>query len=350
VAARRLVLVGFGPVGRAFARLVDQRADGAAAGLQPLDIVAIATQRGTWRKAAAGANTRPSDVADAIEAGTPISRIPGVGVGDDGAAAIATVDADMLIDASPTDLLSGEPGTAHLRMALERGWDVVTASKGALVVHGPELIEAARQRGVGLLYGAAAAAALPTLDVARWGLTGSRVERIDGILNGTSNAILSAMRREGVAYDEALARAQAAGIAERDPRLDVSGRDTAAKLVLIAGVVWGVPTLLADAQVTGIEAVTRAEVSDAATRGGAIRLVGSAWLEDGVPRVQVEPVELPADHALAHVDGAEKAITFTTDTLGRITVAGGASSPRAAAAAILRDVLNLEGASRHGQA
>lgn len=342
---RRLVLVGFGPVGRAFARLVDQHVDGVADG-RPLDIVAIATRRGTWRSSASDHGTRPSILADAVDAGTPMAQVPGVVAGDDGARAIATVDGDMLVDASPTDLISGEPGTTHVRMALERGWDVVTASKGALVLHGPELIEAARQRGVGLRYGAAAAAALPTLEVARWGLTGSTVERIEGILNGTSNAILSAMRRADVTYDEALARAQAAGTAERDPRLDVSGRDTAAKLVLIAGVVWGVATRLSEADVTGIEAVTRGEVSDANGRGGAIRLVGSAWLESGVPRVRVAPVGLAADHALAHVDGAEKAITFTTDTLGRITVAGGASSPRAAAAALLRDVLNLEAAGQ----
>jgi homoserine dehydrogenase len=342
VTDRRIVLVGFGPVGRAFARLVDERAVGAATGAQRLDIVAIATRHGTWRMSETDQRTRPAALADAIEAGTPISRIRGVDVDQDGAGAIATLVADLLIDASPTDLLSGEPGTTHVRLALERGWDVVTASKGALVVHGPELFRLARQRGLRLRYGAAAAAALPTLDVARWGLTGSTVERIDGILNGTSNAILTTMRRDGLAFAEALARAQVAGIAERDPRLDVGGWDTAAKLVLIAGAVWGRTTRLADAEVTGIEAVTPSEIAGATARGGAIRLVGSAWLEDGMPRVRVEPVELPADHAFAHVDGAEKAITFTTDTLGRITVAGGASSPRAAAAAMLRDVLNLD--------
>ncbi len=343
--AKRIVLVGFGAVGRAFARLVDERAGAPAttAGRPALSIAAIATTHGTWIRGKDGSELDPAQVADELELGRPFEDVPGVDPRLDGLRAIGEIPADLLVEAGPTDLTDGEPGTSYIRAAFERDWDVVVASKGAMVVHGPELIETASRRGRQLRYGAAAAAALPTLDVARWGLTGARVERIEGILNGTSNAILTDMRRKGSTFAEALARAQAAGTAERDPRLDVGGWDTAAKLVLIAGAVWEAPLEFKDAEVSGVEAVSPPDIAAASSRDGTIRLLGTAWLEGRQPRVRVGVVELPGDHPLAHVDGAEKAITFVTDTLGRITVAGGESSPRAAAAALLRDVLNLAG-------
>ena len=310
----------------------------------------MSTSRATWRPPgnrepgaprARDAVGAAASLVGALEAGTPFEALAGIERGEDGIAAVHAVDADVLVDATPTDLVTGEPGASLIRAALERGMHVATAGKGALVRHGAELRALAAARGVRLRYGAATAAALPTMDLLRAGLAGTRIERIEGVLNGTSNAILSAMRERGVAFDEALADARAAGIAEADPRLDVEGWDTAAKLVLLAAAAWDASPTLDDVERTGITAVTRDEVVDAAAGGGRLRLLGIATADGGRLRLRVAPVALPADHPLAAVDGTEKGVSFTTTTLGRITLTGGASSPRGAGAALLRDVIHL---------
>lgn len=343
-ASPRLLLVGFGPVGRAFATLLAERRG--ALRLQGIDpvITAIATGHGTWLPDAEHLAREPdaaARVAREVESGARLRDREAVVPEVDGLAAIARGVADVLLEATSPDLESGQPAAAHIRSALEHGMDVVAASKGGLVARGPELRSAAARAGRQIRYGAATGAALPALDVLEFGLAGTEVQRIEGILNGTSNAILTAMRRDGVAFDAALRDAQERGIAEADPSRDVDGWDTAAKLVLLAGAAWGEAPALRDVEREGIAGITRESIARATAAGETLRLVGTAWRERGTVRIRVAPQALPATHPLAGVDGAEKAVSYETSTLGRITVAGGASSPRGAAAAMLRDLLNL---------
>jgi homoserine dehydrogenase len=248
----------------------------------------------------------------------------------------------VMLEATTTDLEAGEPAATHLHLALEKGMHVAAASKGALISRSAELGALARTRGVQLRIGAATAAALPTVDFAEFCLAGAEIVRIEGIFNGTSNYVLTRMQADGSDYAEALRAARAKGIAEADPTLDVEGWDTAAKLVLIANALWGDAELqLGDVAVRGITQLDPEALKKAGRSGAVVRLIGSLWWEAQALHATVEPRALGSDHPLAHVDGAEKGATFVTDTMDRLTVVGGRSSPTGAAAALLRDVINL---------
>lgn len=242
----------------------------------------------------------------------------------------------VVADATPTDLATGGPALAHARLALGRGVHFATAAKGPLVRDHRALTALAAANGAGLRFSAATGAGLPTVDTVEFALAGARVERIECVLNGTSNFVLDRMAA-GDDLGAALAEARRLGIADGDGRQDVSGADTAAKLVAIANAVWGGALALEDVEVTGIEGLPPAAVAEAAAGGRPYRLVGTA----DAAGARVHPERLDAGHPLAAVRGAEKAITFHTDTMGTLTLVGGRSDPRAAGAALLRDVLLL---------
>jgi homoserine dehydrogenase len=206
-----------------------------------------------------------------------------------------------------------------------------------------EIREFAAARRLEVRVGAAAGAALPTIDVARYGQAGARIEALDGILNGTSNYILSKMAASGSTFDEALGDARAVGAAEADPRVDVEGVDTACKLVIIANAALGADLRLDDVDVIGITGLDPSDLERSAARGRTIRLLGSLRRDGdgGGWRARVEPTPLLASHPLAAVGGFEKGICYSTDLMDRVTVIGGRSDPSGAAAALVRDVVNL---------
>jgi homoserine dehydrogenase len=195
---------------------------------------------------------------------------------------------------------------------------------------------------------AATAAALPTLDVGQTCLAGAQILSIEGILNGTTNFILTKMQDEGYQYLDALQEAQTRGIAETDPTLDVEGFDTANELVLLSNALLGTGYRPDEVSRHGITHITLPMVMDARRVGKRLKLIGRAGLSHGKVRLSVAPEELALDHPLASVQGAEKAVTYETDTMGRVTVMGGRSSPTAAAAALLKDIINLSRATGHG--
>lgn len=251
----------------------------------------------------------------------------------------------VLVECTPSDLQTGEPGLSHITWALENGWHVAAASKGALVLEFRKLNDLASRRGVRLMASAAAAAALPTLDVGVGSLAGAEVLGIEGILNGTTNSILTKME-EGVTYAEALADAQARGIAEPDPTMDVDGWDTAAKLVIIGNAVMGTGFRLDDVVVSGIRDIAPHLVPKAAEAGRALRLMGKCSKEDGTHpwSLEVGLALLDRDHPLFGVRGTTKGVTFYTDTMGPVTVVGGRSDPRGTGAALLKDIINIHAA------
>lgn len=247
---------------------------------------------------------------------------------------------DVLIEATPTNLVDGEPGTTHIITALEQGMDVVSANKGPLVLHYRKLHDLAQRNKCTLHISAATAAALPTLDVGSVCLAGAHILSTEGILNGTTNYILSRMQFEGCAYATALEDAQALGIAETDPSYDVEGKDTANKIILIANRIFGTSYGPADIRVTGITGVSSEDVKRASEDNRVIKLIGTAARSKDKMVIEVAPRRLKNDHPLALVNGSEKAISYMTDTMDRVTVMGGKSSPVGAAAAILKDLIN----------
>ena len=252
------------------------------------------------------------------------------------------MDPGVLVECTPSDLKTGEPGLSHITAALENGWHVATASKGALVLRFRELKDLASKRGVRLMASAASSAALPTLDVGIRSLAGAEVLGIEGILNGTTNFILTKME-EGVTYAQALAEAQSRGIAEPDPTMDVDGWDTAAKLLIITNSVMRTGFRLDEVWVSGIRDLAPHLGPKAAEAGKALRLMGKCSKEDGTHpwKLEVGLALLDGDHPLFGVRGTTKGVTFYTDTMGPVTIVGGRSDPGGTGAALLKDIINI---------
>jgi len=251
---------------------------------------------------------------------------------------------DVLVEAA------GGTGPARdwVLAAIRAGKHVVTANKALLAVHGNEIFAAAREHGVAVAYEGAVAVSIPIVKALREGLTANRIEWVAGIINGTTNFILSKMEGEGLGFAEALAQAQALGYAEADPSFDIEGTDAAHKITLLAANAFGMPVRFADAQVEGITALQGLDVACAEQLGYRIKLLGVAkWRPDGV-ELRVQPALVPAAHLLAQVNGSMNGILVKGDAAG-VTMyygAGAGSEPTASAViADLVDVARLDGTS-----
>jgi homoserine dehydrogenase len=337
----RIVVCGIGRVGMEFMQLLADRAGEVERRYGLGLILSAAVDVGGAAVADADNGLAAGELLAHVRAGGAVQNFGSPGQpGLTGAQVIRQAGADVLIETTPTNLVHGEPARTHVLAAIEQGMDVVSANKGPFVLFYQELHEAADRNNCRLHISAATAAALPTLDVGRICLAGARVLSVEGILNGTTNYILSEMRDKGTAYAAALARAQEMGIAETDPGHDVQGRDTANKIILICNRIFGVALGLKDVAVQGITEVTPEDIARATQQGKVIKLIGTAEKIDGTIRLEVGPTLLDESHPLASVTGSEKAITYLTDTMGAITVSGGKSSPTGAAAALLKDLIN----------
>ncbi len=251
-------------------------------------------------------------------------------------------DVDVLVEAA------GGTGPARdwVLAAIRAGKHVVTANKALLAEHGNEIFAAARQHGVAVAYEGAVAVSIPIVKALREGLTANRIEWVAGIINGTTNFILSKMRDEGVGFAEALAQAQALGYAEADPTFDIEGLDAAHKISLLAANAFGMPVRFADAQVEGITALQGLDVACAEQLGYRIKLLGVARRQAEGVELRVQPALVPATHLLAHVNGSMNAVMVKGDAAGVTMFYGaGAGSEQTASAVIadLVDVARLQG-------
>ncbi len=334
----RILISGYGGIGRAFAGLLNSKRDQLVAqyGLS-LPLVAVTTGHG----AAVAQDGLPLDALLVLGRKDSPALLEGYGSDATTVSLIERGVADVLIETTPTDIKTGEPGMTHLRTALEHRMHVVTATKGPLVLAFPTLRHLAEDRGVALKFSSATAAALPAFDLGAYCLAGTTIQKIEGTLNGTTNFILTRMARFDESYANALAEAQLRGIAEPNPTLDVEGWDSANKLVIIANSVLGAELTLDQVSVSGITNITPELLKSAATEGKTLKLIARAEVIEGRVEASVGVHALPLDHPLAHVTGSEKGITYTTDTMDKVSAVGGKSDPRAAAAAMLKDVINL---------
>ncbi|QFZ85811.1 homoserine dehydrogenase [Variovorax paradoxus] len=251
-------------------------------------------------------------------------------------------DVDVVVE------VAGGTGPARdwVLAAIAHGKHVVTANKALLAVHGTEIFAAASAHGVAVMYEGAVAVSIPIVKALREGLTANRIEWVAGIVNGTTNFILSKMRDEGLDFADALAQAQALGYAEADPAFDIEGVDAAHKTALLAANAFGMPVRFADAQIEGITALQRLDVACAEQLGFRVKLLGVARRrEDGV-ELRVQPALVPATHLLAQVNGSMNGIMVKADAAGITMYYGaGAGSEQTASAVIadLVDVARLDG-------
>jgi len=296
----RVGLLGHGTVGSAFAELLEQRADAIVpvTGMRPELTGVLTRSRGEF--------------ADILER------------------------SDMIVE-----LMGGvEPARDYVLRAMAAGRHVVSANKQLLSQHGEELWAAAREHNVQLRFEAAVAGVVPVIRVLQESLAAAHVERIHGIVNGTTNYILSEMARAGISYEQALGQAQELGYAEADPTDDVTGRDAAAKMAILARLAFSTPVHLDQVTYEGIEHITADDMAYADELGLGLKLIGTAERVDGGISVRVHPAFLYGAHPLATVNGPFNAVTVESDAITEITMSGpGAGGPQTASA-VLGDVVS----------
>jgi len=337
----RLVLIGVGNIGRRFLEILARKEDALRAryGLE-LVLVGVADSSGA---ALAVEGLDPLQVIQLKQEGRGVAAYPLLGRAGVGALELVQqAQADVLLEASPTNLQDGQPGLGCMEEALRRGMHVVTVNKGPLVLAYSRLVKLAAERGARLAFSGAVAGGLPTVNIGRRDLAGSDILRLEGILNLTTNYILTQMAEKGKSYAEALAEAQAQGHAEADPSLDVEGWDAANKLVILAQSVLGQAAGLDDVEVEGITGIGSEELKQAAASGKVIKLIARAEREeDGGYHLSVRPTWLAPSHPLARLTAHQMGIVYHTDINGAITAVIDEEDPTPTAAAMLRDLINI---------
>ncbi|OGK95390.1 MAG: homoserine dehydrogenase, partial [Candidatus Rokubacteria bacterium RIFCSPHIGHO2_02_FULL_69_13] len=247
------------------------------------------------------------------------------------------------------ELLGGlEPARSFILRAFQAGKHVVTANKALLAHHGAELFDEARRRGVMFGFEAAVAGGIPLIRSIKEGLAANRILSVHGIINGTSNYILTKMTEEGRDFAEVLKEAQAKGYAEADPTLDVEGLDSAHKLQILATLAFRTSVDLKDIYTEGITAVTRQDIAYAAELGYRIKLLAIAKASDGRLEIRVHPTMIPASSPLAAVSGVFNAVFITGDAVGDLMFYGRGAGQMPTASAVWSDVLEIARSLAHG--
>lgn len=255
--------------------------------------------------------------------------------------AMDAADINLLVEVSPTNIKDGEPALSYIKSALLKGIHVATGNKGPFLYNFRELFDLARGKKCFLGIGCTAGAALPTIDFGLNSLSGSKIERIEGVLNGVCNFILTSMEENGISFDSALSMAQKMGIAETDPSLDIDGWDTAAKILIIANYLMDSSLTLRDIPVQGIRNITLEEILDAKRRDKRLKLAGLAVKDGEKVRAEVKLIEVGENHFVYDLKGTNKGILYVTYPAGEFFIKGGASSPKGAAYSIWRDIINF---------
>jgi homoserine dehydrogenase len=321
----RVGLLGLGNVGAPLARLVAEQADEieARTGVH-LELAAVAVR--------SLSKERSVDVPEGL-------------LTTDAAAVVADPSVDVIVE-----VIGGiEPARTLVLDALAAKKPVVTGNKELLANHGAELFEAADAAGVDLLFEAAVAGGIPLIRPLRESLVGERIERVLGIVNGTTNYILTKMAEEGTGYAEALAEAQELGYAERDPTADVEGYDAGAKAAIIASIAFGAKVVAGDVYHEGIAGLTPSDIAYAARLGYVVKLLAIAERDpDGSVGVRVHPAMVPTTHPLASVRESYNAVFVEGEAVGSLMFYGRGAGGSPTASAVLGDLIDAAANLRKG--
>ena len=336
----RLALIGFGNVGQGLAQILADRGN------------LYADRFGVYFKIVAVSDLLKGRICDpdgldpavmlhTIQAEGNLEKVPGASLGWDALGTIAESDADIVVEMSYTDLETGEPAMSHIRRALELGKHVVTTNKGPTALHFPQLRALAQERGVEIRVEGTVLSGTPALRLGLDSLTAAGVRKIQGILNGTTNFILTHMEN-GVTYPQALAEAQEKGYAEADPSNDVDGHDAAAKIVILANLLMDLPLTMQDVRCEGITHLTQDDLAEARAQDERWKLLGvvERTTEESFT-ASVQPVRLPLSHPLAGVSGAKNAVTYSTELLGEVTLIGPGAGRVETGYALVSDMLAI---------
>ena len=331
----RLCVLGFGAVGQGLAKVVLMKHEELIEkyGID-LEITAIRDRSG------AAINPNGLDLQQALDTKEKTGKIkdyPEYGVsGVDGVEVLDKAEYDCLVEATPTNIDDGQPTQTHILKAMNDKKDVVTSNKGPLALNFKTLIETARENNVKFRFEASVGGTMPVINLARESLAGNNIHSVQGILNGTTNYILSRMANEGTEYEPTLKEAQELGIAETNPYQDVEGLDAACKIVIIANSLMGWDVTLDDVSREGISGISSNAVKLALKDGYLIKLVAEA--NDG--KLRVAPMLVKQGSPFA-VNGTLNVITLKTDLSEDVTVVGVGAGSIETASAILSDIISI---------
>lgn len=325
----KLFISGFGTVGQGLAEVLKIRRDffQERYGEQPVVVGVIDSK--TYAVNPDGLDT------DAIIARKMGTRTVGDGKYTDSVEVMDSVDYDILVEVSPTDIKTGGTGLKNITHALECGKDVITVNKGPLALKFQDLTELAKKNGCKLRFEGSVGGAMPIINLCHENLIGEHIRSIRGIFNGTCNYILSKMDK-GQTFEQALKEAQQLGYAETDPTNDVEGYDAATKVVILANSVFHRNVTFSDVKITGITGITPDAIAQAAAHDMVIRLIGE--ISDN--RLEVAPRLIPAGHPLS-ITGTLNIAQIDADLAGPITINGRGAGRIETASAILSDLVAI---------
>jgi homoserine dehydrogenase len=335
----RLIMLGFGNVGRAFARLLLRKAPTLEADYDLIcSVVGLMTARHGGAIDPDGVDLKKA--LNLVESGASLDILSTVPPPDDSLLFLHACSADVLVELTPLNLNDGEPAVSHVRTALEKGMHVVSANKGPLAFAYRELCRLAASQELAFLYESTVMDGAPVFSVTRAGLPAARVLGFRGVLNSTTNYILTRIEA-GASLGEAVREAQAMGITETDPSADVDGWDAAVKTVVLANALMGADIRPKDVDRTGVRDVTRSDLEAARARGSRIRLVCQADRRGENLFARVAPEEVPLDDPLANLSGTSSMVTLHTDTLKGLSLIEFEPEPAQTAYGLLADLINL---------
>jgi len=330
----RIVIVGFGTVGQNLARIFKSKEKQLLRefGFHPR-IVAIVDRIGAMIDA------RGLDLNRALtvkQMKGSVAQDPELGrLGMDAKEVIESVEAEAVLELTPTNIADGEPGLSHITTALRSHRHVITTNKAPLAIAMPSLMEMASYNNVLLKFSGTVGGGTPILDFARKCFNGNKIESLRGILNGTTNYILTRMTESNTPMDAALKEAQALGYAEADPSYDIDGVDTASKLVILANWVMGRESSIKDVEIKGIRKVTSEDLERAKEKNCQVKLIGSIG-----DKITVQPEPIPQSHPLC-VRETLNAVSFKTELMDEVTIVGKGAGGVETASAALRDIVDV---------
>ena len=330
----KIVLIGFGAVGQGVARAISMKKE------------MINEKFGINLKIVAAGDSSSSAICqDGLdeelllktkEESGKLGNYPEYGSDISGIDILDAVEYDCMIEATPTNIVDAEPAKSLTLKAFSQGKDVVTSNKGHLALFYKEIIEAKEKAGVDFKFEASVGGAMPIINLCQETLASCGISSIKGILNGTTNYILSRMTSEGMSYENTLAESQQLGIAETDPTQDVEGIDAACKVVILANSVLGIDATYDDVEVRGISDVSLEAINLAKEEGYYVKLIG----EVSKKQLKVSPRLVKKNSPFA-IDGTLNLATVTTDLADDITVMGKGAGSLETASAMLTDLINI---------
>jgi homoserine dehydrogenase len=338
-------MIGFGTVGQEFVRLLQAKRSWLLSNKgMDVEVLAIST---THHGSLLSKN--PLDLEKVMSHLRTEGTLKGFGLEDTNLSPIKIIencDADIMVELTTLNIDTGQPAIDYIKRAFEVGMDVITANKGPVAFAYKDLRNLARARGVHFRFEPTVMDGTPIFNLAEKTLQGCEVISLTGILNSTSNFVLSEMAR-GRTMQEAIKEAQTRGFAEADPSLDIDGWDASAKITALANVLMDADLTPKNVDRKGIRDIGREEVEDALSQGKKVKLIARAWREDDSVRLSVKPEVVEADNIFWSVDGTSSGLTIKTDLMGDISILEGNPLVTQTAYGVLSDLLLVVDGIRH---